>query len=207
MSKMMDELRRNGNSNPANNNPTPTGGTGGSKDFETLMAELEKRLEPVKKLKDLDPETLKAVQEKMISYGKTITSHSEELEKHDKVLEAHEGRLTKLEKNMTTASPAPAVMPGVAARTVPVAVQESDYDKLYPKDPVPHHVVPAFYVRLSTGKQILRYLEADAIRIANTEEFGFGHTALAVDAWADAEGLLIRPLSAEESEKYRKMAR
>ena len=180
------------------------------KTFDELMMELEKRLEPVKRLKDFDPELLKTVSDKVASNSQTIVTHSEVLEKHRDLLENHGGRLDKLEKDVADLAESGKVlsakMPAEVIASPESVVTETvnEYEKLYPKDPVPHHVSPAFYVKLADGTEILRYLEADAIRIANTEELK-EHRAISVDAWADEKGLLIRPLRSDESLKLRKM--
>lgn len=106
-------------------------------------------------------------------------------------------KLSKIEKSVSSLTAAPG---GTATRSEP-----SDWDRMFPKTVTPHHVAKAFLTRIGSGKEILRYIEEDAIRIANTEDPGKEHKAYLIFAWAAEDGLLIRPLSPDESEKYRKM--
>ncbi|MDO4747018.1 MAG: hypothetical protein Q4A70_01580 [Candidatus Saccharibacteria bacterium] len=186
MSKKIDELKRT-----ATDKPEPKVADTPKKD--PLTEVLEKLKESSKELSEIDPKELKKVQDK-------LHEHDKKLGEHDETLSNHEGRIAKLEASAS----APVVAAVGASASAPIEVL-SDYDKVYPKAPVPHHVVKAYHIRLGTGVEILRYYEADAICIANTEEPGVVHTAVCVYAWADKDGLLIRPLTADESYRYRKL--
>lgn len=210
MSKKIDELKRT-----ATDKPEPKVADTPKKD--PLTEVLEKLKESSKELSEIDPKELKKVQDK-------LHEHDKKLGEHDETLSNHEGRIAKLEASASapvvaavgasasapvvatvgSSAPAPIVATVGASAPAPIEVL-SDYDKVYPKAPVPHHVVKAYHIRLGTGVEILRYYEADAICIANTEEPGVVHTAVCVYAWADKDGLLIRPLTADESYRYRKL--
>ena len=194
-------------------------------DPETLKKAQEKLAE--------HSETLREHGKILDSHGKTLDSHEERIAKLEKAgssvsLAATPATTTSVGTPVGAGMPqsgasaaTPIVSTGGAQAFAPMgcaqvyapmgnasgaAMPPSDYDLLYPKEPTPSYVRPAYYVRLGNGKEILRYLEADAIRIANTEEFGVDHrdSVVVVDAWSDAGGRLIRPLTPEESEKFRR---
>lgn len=197
MSKKIDEMRRTATDKPE---PKVADTKVATPEEDWLTKMLEDLKDTKKELDKIDPKALKEVQDKLC----------EKVENHQKTLDDHESRIAKLEKataasaTVVASTAAPVVATVGASAPTPVMVP-SDYDKLYPKTPTPHHVTPAYYVRLGNGNEVLRYLEADVIRIANTEELGVSHIAICVSAWADENNRLIRPLTADESYRYRKL--
>lgn len=196
MSKKIDEMRRTATDK---SEPKVADTKVATPEEDWLTKMLEDLKDTKKELDKIDPKLLKEVQDKLCK----------EVENHQKTLDDHESRIAKLEKATAAsatvvASTAAPVVTAVGA-SAPAAVGVSDYDRIYPTAPVPHHVVKAYHIRLGSGVEILRYYEADAICIANTEEPGVSHTAVCIYAWSDKDGLLIRPLTADESYRFRKL--